>query len=1087
MQCASCGARNDNTSQFCGSCGGALKIKCASCGRDNEPSSRFCGHCSAALKEQLVEAEQYSRGTLQALKDKGGERKQLTVLFADIRDSTSLVDKLDDPELGMQRIDPVLAAMKEAVHRHDGIVNKMQGDGVMALFGAPRSYEDHAVRGCMAALAMQEAVSRLGDKDIHIRVGLHTGEVVVQAVATSTYQTFDAAGANVHLASRLEHLAESDCIYLTAETYRAARQFVEAEPLGTQSVRGIRTPVELYKLKGLRNAPASEVFRRRTRLSQLVGRGDELISLERALADVAKGDGRVAAIVGEAGLGKSRLTFEFAEKCRRQGVQVFETRVLAHGRATPYQPILALLRDFFGVESSQDSDLSRQRVAEKFARYSASEPLQRALLDFLGLGQSAPATAQSDPKTRKLQLLEVVRSLVRSGPSNSASVVIVEDLHWIDPASLEFVETFADALIGSSMLLLVNFRPGFMAQFMQRSHYRQINLSPLADADAKSLLSEACGNDPSLALLSRSIIERSQGNPFFLEELINTLVERGDLEGRWGTYRLKGGVDRIPLPTTIQAVIAARIDRLEEKPKQVLENAAVIGREFPLSVLASITRLPNEELTNALNLLRQAELIFEIPPHEQGRHAFRHPLIQEVAYGTLLRERRRALHGTIAQAIEADKSRAGERAGLLAYHLEQAGEILKAAQQNMQAAIWAGVNDPTEALRSWKKVRELLSNQTRSQAIDYQRMLACGQIINFGWREGISVEEAKLYFEEAKGLAMEAKDVRANALIHAAYGRLLANGGSADEYVAKILEAKAIADTGSDAGVQIALSAVLCHALRHSGKMAAALDVNMETARRAHEIGKFDRRMLGFDVELWLTAMRGQTLVTLGRFDDARPLLDEIVQRQPGEIDVVHHTIPSAAYVEMAWADQDPQLALQHANRALAFASEQTGNPYLRVYAHAFRGIALTIAGQYTSAIEDLTTALRYARLRNAGLENEARMLADAADAHRLAGNLATALQAVTEATGIAQARGTRTVECFAHIVRAEALLDADPEKNHAAAAEDIAQAEILMQATGALIYRSKIAALRARLRTTESSAALTTTAPRNSPTLTRL
>ena len=328
------------------------------------------------------------------------------------------------------------------------------------------------------------------------------------------------------------------------------------------------------------------------------------------------------------------------------------------------------------------------------------------------------------------------------------------------------------------------------------------------------------------------------------------------------------------------------------------------------------------------------------------------------------------------------------------------------------------------------------------------RMMASGQIVNFGWREGVSADDAKVYFEEARQLAVAANDMRANALIHAAYGRILASGGSADEYVEKILEAKAIADAGSDVSVQITLKAVLCHALRLSGRMTEALQMNIEATDRAHEIVKFDRQMLGLDIGNWLTVMRGQTLVTLGRGDEARPFLDRLLQKAEGEIDVIHDVGPSLAYVDMAWANRDPQLALEHAHRAFSMAAK-SGNPYVRVYAQACRGLAYTIVGNLGPAIEDLTGALRFARSRKAGLENEARILADLADAYRLNGEEVLALETVDEAIEVAIARRARVPECLARIVRAEILLESEAA-DRKTGMEELARARALMHETGA-------------------------------------
>jgi adenylate cyclase len=994
---------------------------------------------------------------LRSLHAKGGERKRLTVLFADIRNSTGLIDSLGDPELGMKRLQPVLELMNKAVARYDGVVNKSQGDGVMALFGAPQPHEDHAVRGCLAALAMQEGVKRFGDPDLQIRVGVHTGEVVVQAIEHGLYQTYDAAGANVHLANRLEQLAAPGDILISKDTYTAAKQFVEVESLGPQAIRGIATSIEIFRVGGLQHAPSSGVFRGGRRLSPLTGRTNELSALVLELENTIGSEGRIVGVVGEAGIGKSRLCFEFAEDCRAKGIHVFEARVLDHGRETPFQPVLALLRDYFGLRAKEPTNESRRRVLDRLATLSVSEPLSFVLLEFLGLADPLQATTRLDPKTRKTALLDFVRTLPRSASQDVANVVIIEDLHWIDTASLEFVEALADAVFGTTTLLVVNFRPGFAASLTQRSHYRQVNMLPLPKAQAAVLVQDQFGPDPSLALLSRNIIERAQGNPFFLEELINTLVERGDFEGEKGAYRLKGGIDSIPLPPTVQAVVAARIDRLQESAKQVLEMASVVGREISISILDVITGLDPSELSEAIQRLRQAELLYDVPPFEQRLLAFRHPLIQEVAYRSLLQERRRKVHADVAQAIESlFKDQTEERAFILAYHLEQAGENLKAAQQNMRAAIWVGANDPGQALRSWKKVRELLLDQPKSPPTDYLKMAACGQIVNFGWREGISAEDALIYFEEARQLARALGDMRANVLIHAAYGRILANGGSADDYVEKIREAKAIADEGNDPSVQITLKAVLCHALWLSGDLREALQMNVEATDRAHEIVKFDRQTLGFDIEIWLTALRGRILVMLNRTEESRPFLDRLLELDASQVDHVHHVMPSMAYVDIAWIQENVGLAQEHADRAVSIAMK-SGNPYLWVYAQACRGFSHIIAGRITSAIEDLSDALSFARSRKAGLENEARILADLANAHRLNGDSATALSTVDQAIVVATERHARIPECLAHIIRANLLLRSANSDQKAEGKQELERATALMRETGAMLFETFI------------------------------
>ena len=1072
MQCSRCDSPNRDGNDYCESCGAPLGIKCEACHHVNGTSSRFCGQCGAALVSNAISPDASSQRLLRSLSSKGGERKHLTVLFADIRNSTSLIDSLGDPELGMRRLEPVLNLMREAVHRYDGIVNKVQGDGVMALFGAPRPREDHAVRGCLAALAMQDGVARLEDPSLQIRVGLHTGEVVVQAIENSIYQTYDAAGANVHLANRMEQMADDGCILITKDTYVGARQFVEVVPLGMQSIRGIAAPVEIFRLTKLLNAPASDVFRTGRRLTSLIGRSDQFAALEGELANTVKGDGRVVGVVGEAGIGKSRLCFEFTENCRRQGIRVYEGRVLAHARATPFQPVLELLRDFFDIRAKDSIEKARGRVIERFAALSSSEQQLLLLLDFLGLADAARPAPKLDPRALKIQLLDVVRTLVRSGPRDTTTVVVIEDLHWIDAASEEFVEALADAVVGTTTFLVVNFRPGFVASFMQRPHYRQIVMPPLVAEQAGLLLRQHFGQDPSLATLSRDVIERAQGNPFFLEELVNAIAERGDFEGERGAYRLKGGIGTIPLPTTVQAVVAARIDHLEEMAKQVLETASVIGRVVSLSVLQRVTALPQGPLSEAISQLRQAELLYDFPPHDQGLLAFRHPLIQEVAYATQLRSRLIVLHAAVAKAIECfDWGKLDEFAGLLAFHYEAAGQVLDAVTHLQRAARWIGRTNSAEALKSWKKVRALLQDQPRSEHNDRLRALASGQILNFGWQEGMSADEVKPYAEEALKYA-RASDKMHEPILLGAYGRILAATAAADDYVHLVQDAVKLTSKEGDVGRFATVNAMLSQALFMAGRLNEALNAGAVALSAIAEQGGFEssvtlglnaNQILGFDVEHWIKCVRTRILVRLGRFEEAKARLAEVLQTAPERIAPVVRFIPHFASVEMAWGIGDPDLARKHAAQVAELA-EQSAMPYLRVASMVCGGLANATAGDFTLGARELQEAIDFARRARAGLEFEARMLADFSDCLYRAGDLAAALEASEEAIAVARRRTDRLAECHASLVRGMTLADAGDDAGVAEAHRRLEHAEQLLHISGAGFFEPRLAQLRSRL-----------------------
>lgn len=1048
MLCRHCNSENRPASAFCTACGRPLGPTCRACGEANDPGSRFCSTCGKPLLS-AADAAPLEKAFLKGLSSSGGERKQLTLLFADIVDSMSLIERRD-PEDAMQRLQPVIDAMTNAVDSHGGTVLKGQGDGVMALFGAPRPHEDHALRACAAALAMQAAVVSLNDSAVRIRVGLHTGAVVTQAIETGLNAlTFDVAGPAAHLASRTEQMADAGEIFLTGDTVSATRQSVEVTALGKRAVRGLSTPIEMFRLLRVRHAPASVFFRSRLNIGRLVDRDAEFNLLRAELTNATNGAAHVVGVVGAAGVGKSRLCFEFAETCRHRGIRVHETRVLAHAHAVPYQPILELLRDYLGLKPGQTPDEARLQIETAISTLPVAAETLPLLLDFLGLADAHHPTPKIDPAARKTRLLELVSSLVRAESRKQAAVILVEDLHWIDAASGEFIEAMVDAVTDTATLLLLNFRTEYAAPWMKRDPYRQIALPPLERGDMNDLLVDLLGPELATLPVAHDIADRAQGSPFFAEEMVHTLKERGDFDGERGSYRLAHEVATIPLPMTIEAVLAARIDRLDEITRRLLQCAAVIGREVPLAILEAVSGLPAAALADPLDRLQRAELLRELVASRPGIYAFCHPLIQEVCYQSLLRERRRQIHADVARALKQRSSDPWEeRASLLAYHLEAAGEPMEAAQATIRSAMWVGMHDSSQALRSWKKVHQLLALVPSTESTSWLRLNACLQIMSFGWREGMPIEEAQARFEEAKALALATSNLRAAAWAHAALGRNLAMAGSADDYVARVREAAALAIEARDGSTEVMLKAALSQALRLAGHAHEALQANIEASERVREINEFDRQLLGFAVESWLPAMRGQILVLLGRFDEARACLDQMLDADVDPHDITQH-LASIAFVDLAWALGDLPLAERHAARASSL-SARSGSPYVGVSAGACRGIACMVSGRFAAAADELEKALKLARAKCAGLENEARLLCDLAHAHWLNGDLAAAERSASEALQVAHKRSARIPECRARIVLAEVALAAG---NRDRAALELPKVRSLLEETGADLY----------------------------------
>ena len=588
-----------------------------------------------------------------------GERKQVTVLFADLKGSTELIQSLD-PEEARALLDPALHTMMAAVHRYEGTVNQVMGDGIMALFGAPLAHEDHAVRACYAALAMQEAMRRYSAEvrrthgvEVLMRVGLNSGEVVVRAIDNDLHMDYSAVGQTTHLAARMEQLAMPGSIRLTAATLRLVEGLVQVTALGPVPVKGLAEPVEVFELVG------ASALRRRLQvaaargLTRFVGRQAELAVLHQALEQAGAGHGQVVAAVGEAGVGKSRLVYECLHSHRTQGWLVLESASVSYGKATPYGPVLDLLKRYAHVEDRDDTRTIRAKVTGQVL--TLDDALQETVPALLWLLDALPddhAFLMLDPPQRRRRTLDALKRLVIRESQVQPLLLVCEDLHWIDAETQALLDSLVESLPTARLLLLVNYRPEYQHGWGSKTYYTQLRLDPLPPTSAEEFLHALLGDDPSLAPLTPLLIARTGGNPFFLEESVRTLVETGVLVGERRAYRLAQPLDSLQVPATVQAVLAARIDRLPPEDKRLLQTAAVIGTEVPWPLLQAIADVPEEALHQGLTRLQAAEFLYEARLFPELEYTFKHALTHEVAYGSLLQERRRTLHARIVEAIE---------------------------------------------------------------------------------------------------------------------------------------------------------------------------------------------------------------------------------------------------------------------------------------------------------------------------------------------------------------------------------------------------------------------------------------------------
>jgi class 3 adenylate cyclase/tetratricopeptide (TPR) repeat protein len=611
-----------------------------------------------------------------------GERKQVTVLFADLKGSMELLAERD-PEEARKILDPVLELMMEAVHRYEGTVNQVMGDGIMALFGAPLAHEDHAVRACYAALRMQDAVRRYAKEvqrtqavPIHIRVGVNSGEVVVRSIGSDLRLDYTAVGQTTHLAARMEQMAMPGTVLLTAEALRLAEGYVQVRAVGPVAIKGLERPVEVYELIG------SDPVRSRLQasaargLTRFVGRDAELGALRQALERARAGHGQVAAIVGEPGVGKSRLFFEFTRSHRTEGWRILESGSVSYGKATAYLPVIDLLKAYFRVEERDDERDIREKITGKLlALDRALEPALSPILTLLDTPVDDAAWRALDPPKRRHETVAAVKRLLLRESQVQPLVLVFEDLHWIDDATQEFLDSLVESLPGARVLLLVNYRPEYEHRWGGRTYYTQLRIDPLSAESAEDLLEALLGVDAALKPLNQLLTERTEGNPFFLEESIRTLVETEVLVGNRGAYRLARRVEGLQVPATVQALLAARIDRLPPDEKGLLQTAAAIGVDVPFAVLQAIAATSEETLRRGLGHLQAAELLYEAALFPDLEYRFKHALTHEVAYGSLLRERRRELHGAVGHALEElYAERLTEHSDKLAHHFMRAEE-----------------------------------------------------------------------------------------------------------------------------------------------------------------------------------------------------------------------------------------------------------------------------------------------------------------------------------------------------------------------------------------------------------------------------
>ncbi len=945
-----------------------------------------------------------------------GERKQVTVLFADVSGSMDLAEGQDPEEWRkiMQRFFAILAA---AVERFEGTVDKFTGDGIMAVFGAPVAHEDHARRACYAALQMLDDVAGYAAElrrgpglNFSTRIGINSGEVVAGAIGSGGEGEYTAIGHTVGLAQRMEALAEPGSAYLTESTAALAAGFLEMKDLGVFEIKGASRPVEVFELSGVGAARSRLDLSRERGFTRFVGREEEMTALEEALGRAQAGKGAVVGIVAEAGVGKSRISHEFAERCRARGIEVFEAQGQSHGRSIPLMPVLQMLRAYFGIGDRDPERIAREKIAGRALlldpEFVDDLPL---VFDFLGVPDPDRPVAQMSPEARRRALGRIVCRLINAPQRHHTVVLVVEDLHWLDEASDAMLAELVESVAGTNTLAVVNFRPEYQNGWDGSPIYRGLPLEPLGQAGTAELLRDLAGEDPSLDGLDRHVHERTGGNPFFVEEIVRELVEAGHFEGERGGYRLVRPVEEAGVPATVQAVLAARIDRLGPAAKDLLQVASVVGREVGARTLGLTAEMDEGELNPALCELVDGGFLYEAELYPERVLAFRHPLTREVAYGTQLGERRAATHVAAARAmIEREPERLDELAALVASHMEAGGEMREAARWSARAAHWAGTSQPSEALRLWRKVMELAAEMEEDEETAALAVSSRLLQLQYAWRLGMDREEEQRLVAEAEEIATRSGDLRSLAMLKLATAARPGMPHEATAWLDAVAETNRLADESGDLHLRVTMRSACAYAFLCVADFDAferSLDEVLELSGGDRDVGA--GIVIGSPIA-WATMGKGLAERERGRLDAAEALFEEglRIATEDGDLETASWTRSNIALMLAMRGDVEGGIGLALRNCEL---TERLGDVFSRSLALANLAATQLAAEDYPAALDSIEAAERlYRGAMDNGGEMEAWRAALRADALTGVGRGEEAIAVAESAAQIATERGMR-------------------------------------------------------------------------------
>ena len=678
MKCPKCQFENREGIKFCEECGAKMELRCPKCGAEVPLGRKFCGECGHDLtlpskpipkelsfEEKLAKIQRYLPKDLTqkilAQRDRiEGERKQVTVMFCDMEGFTPLTEKLGSEQM-YSLMDEVYEILIHKVHDYEGTVNEMTGDGIMALFGAPIALEDAPQRAIRSALAIHREINKFSDRikqekgipTLKMRIGIHTGPVVVGTLGNDLRVEFKAVGDTVNLASRMEGLAEPGTTYVTEDTFKLTEGFFRFEALGEKKVKGKEEPVKVYQVIAPSTLRTRFDVSSERGLTPFVGRERELELLLDGFERVKTGKGQAFSIVSEAGCGKSRLLYEFRKAVANEDITFLEGKCLSYGRGVAYHPIIDILKANFEIQEEERDTKIREKVKAGLKLMGVDEASTLPyLLELLSVKDSGIDQISMSPEAKKDRIIEACRRIVLKGSEIRPLIIASEDLHWVDKSSEDVLRSHLDSIPGSRVLLIFTYRPEFVHTWGAKSYHNQLILHRLSNRESLEMATHILGTKKIEKPFEELILQKTEGVPFFIEEFIKSLKDLRIIERKENTYQLSKDIHQVAIPSTIQDVIMARVDSLPEGAKEVLQTGSTIEREFSYPLINHVTGLPEKDLLSNLSILKDSELLYERGIYPQSNYVFIHALTREVVYDSILGKRKKKLHEEIGNAIE---------------------------------------------------------------------------------------------------------------------------------------------------------------------------------------------------------------------------------------------------------------------------------------------------------------------------------------------------------------------------------------------------------------------------------------------------